>query len=95
MALSCASYLWWQPYHFPAESEVIFHQPLHLNLIYHFHIMQKHFETCWSACIYRNVAWHFHVVSTLTEHILTFIIMHIVIGGEYATDRSQYKFLKN
>jgi len=57
--------------------------------------MQKHFETCWSACIYRNVAWHFHVVSTLTEHILTFIIMHIVIGGEYATDRSQYKFLKN
>jgi hypothetical protein len=43
----------------------------------------------------RNWAWHSHVVSTLTEHILTFIIMHIVIGGEYATDRSQYEFLKN
>jgi len=55
----------------------------------------EHFETCWSACMYRNGAWLSDVVSTLTEHILTFIVMHIVIGGEYATDRSQYEFLKN
>jgi len=41
MALSYTSYLWWQRYHFSAESEVIFHQPLHLNLIYHFHFMQN------------------------------------------------------
>jgi len=41
MTLSYASYLWWQPYHFSAESEVIFLHPLHLNLIYHFRIMQN------------------------------------------------------
>jgi len=40
MALSYASYLWWQLY-ISAESEVIFLQPLHLNLMYNFHIMQN------------------------------------------------------
>jgi hypothetical protein len=38
------------------------------------------------------MAWNSHVVSTLTEDILTFTAIHVVIGGEYATHRIQYKF---